>query len=37
MHAPGRMIAPAPSQVPEPMETAVLRGSCLPIGISGSA
>ncbi len=37
MHAPGSTIAPAPSQLPEPMRTASLRGSCRPIGTSGSA
>ena len=36
MHAPGSTTAPAPSQLPGPIETAVLLGHCLPIGMSGS-
>src|SRR6266566_10087845 len=35
--APGSTIAPAPSHVPEPMDTVSLLGHCLPIGVPGSA
>src|SRR5690606_26154280 len=34
---PGRMIAPAPIQEPEPISTGLLRGHCRPIGTSGSS
>jgi len=37
MRAPGRITAPVPSQLPEPMRTAAFSGICLPIGTSGSA
>jgi len=37
MDAPGKTTAPAPSQLPDPICTAALRGICRPIGSSGSA
>jgi hypothetical protein len=30
-------MTPAPSQVPAPIETALLLGHCRPIGVSGSS
>ena len=35
--APGRITAPAPSQLPAPIRTGALRGSWRPMGWSGSA
>src|SRR5258708_5071010 len=37
MRAPGKTTAPAPSQVPEPIDTDMFTGHCRPIGTSGSA
>jgi len=37
MTAPGRTITPAPSQLPDPMDTAALLGHWRPMGTSGSA
>ena len=37
IRVPGRMIAPVPSQEPEPIETGLLRGHWRPIGNSGSS
>ena len=37
MTVPGSMIAPAPSQLPAPIETGAFAGHCRPIGVSGSA
>jgi len=35
MHEPGRMMAPAPSQEPAPIETSVFTGHCRPMGSTG--
>ncbi len=35
--APGRMTAPVPIQLPEPILTGSVRGHCLPTGTSGSS
>src|SRR4051812_50155558 len=37
IRVPGRMIAPAPTHEPEPIETGLFRGHWRPIGCSGSS